>query len=70
MNQQFARPTHTSAGNNFVGLEDTLNGVLRQLGETVESDPAEEVQAPYSHKDLVQNDHILWAQTIEAQCKA
>jgi hypothetical protein len=34
------------------------------------TDPAEEDQAPYTHKDLVQHDPILWAQTIEARCKA
>ncbi len=34
------------------------------------SDPAEEDQAPYNHKDLVQHNPILWAQTIEARCKA
>jgi hypothetical protein len=31
------------------------------LGLTVASDPAEEDQAPYAHKDLVQHDPILWA---------
>jgi hypothetical protein len=36
----------------------------------VESDPAEEVQAPYAHKDLVQHEPILQAQTIEVQHKA
>jgi hypothetical protein len=36
----------------------------------VESDPAEEVQALHAHKDLVQNDSILRAQTIEVQRKA
>ncbi len=50
MDQQFARPTHTSIGEDFMGLEDTLNDVLRQLGETVESDPAEEVQALHAQK--------------------
>jgi hypothetical protein len=70
MDQQFARPTHASIGKDFMGLEDsTLNDVLQQLGETVESDLAEEVQASYAHKDLVQHDPILWAQMIEAQCK-
>jgi hypothetical protein len=34
------------------------------------SDPAEEDQAPYAHEDLVQQDPILWAQTIEARHKA
>jgi hypothetical protein len=34
------------------------------------SDPAEEDQAPYAHKDLVQRDPILQAQTIKARCKA
>jgi hypothetical protein len=70
MDQQFARPTHTSIGKDFMGLEDILNNVLQQLGETVESDLAEEVQAPYAHKDLVQHDPILQAQTVEAQRKA
>jgi hypothetical protein len=51
-------------------LEDTLNNVLRQLGETVKSDPAEEVQAPYAHEDLVQHNPILRAQMIEARRKA
>ncbi len=36
----------------------------------MEFDPAEEVQAPYAHKDLVQHDPILQAQTIEVRCKA
>jgi hypothetical protein len=36
----------------------------------VESDPAEEVQALYAHKDLVQHNPILRAQTMEAQRKA
>jgi hypothetical protein len=59
-----ACPTHARFGEDFMGLEDTLNNVLRQLGETVASDPAEEDWAP--HEDLVQHDSILWAQTIEA----
>jgi hypothetical protein len=70
MDQQFTRPTHASIGEDFMGLEDTLNNVLQQLGETVEFDPAEEVQAPYAHKELVQHDPILRAQMIEAQRKA
>jgi hypothetical protein len=70
MDQQFAHPTHTSIGKDFMGLEDTLNNVLRQLGETVESDLAEEVQALHAHEDLVQYDPILLAQTIETRCKA
>jgi hypothetical protein len=70
MDQQFARPTYASIGKDFMGLEDTLNNVLQQLGETVQSDPAEEVQAPYAHKDLVQHDPILRAQMIEVQRKA
>jgi hypothetical protein len=70
MDQQFARPTHASIGKDFMGLEDTLKDVLRQLGETVESDPAEEVQALHAHKDLVQHDPILWAQMIEVRRKA
>jgi hypothetical protein len=36
----------------------------------VASDPAEEDQAPYAPKVLVQHDSILQAQTIEVQCKA
>jgi hypothetical protein len=31
------------------------------------SDLAEKDQAPYAHKDLVQHNSILWAQTIEVQ---
>jgi hypothetical protein len=42
MDQQFASPTHTSISKDFMGLEDTLNDVLGKLGETVESDLAEE----------------------------
>ncbi len=53
-----------------MGLEDTLNNVLRRLGETVESDRAEKVQAPFAYKDLVQHDPILQAQRIEVQRKA
>ncbi len=66
MDQQFACPTYASVGKDFMGLEDTLNDVLQQLGETVASDPAEEAQASHAHKDLVQHDPILRAQTIEA----
>jgi hypothetical protein len=36
----------------------------------VESDLAEEVQAPYAHADSVQHDPILRVQMIEARCKA
>ncbi len=70
MDHQFACPAHASVGKDFMGLEDTLNDVLQQLGETVEFDPAEEVQAPYTHEDLVQHDPILRAQTIKARHKA
>ncbi len=56
MDPQFARPTHSSISKDVMGLKDTLNNVLQQLGETVESDPAEEVQALHAHKDLVQHD--------------
>jgi hypothetical protein len=59
MDQQLAHPTHVSIGKDFMCLEDTLNDALRQLGETVEFDPAEEVQAPYYHKNLVLYDPIL-----------
>ncbi len=34
------------------------------------SDPAKEVQTLQAHKDIVQHDPILWAQTIEVQFKA
>jgi hypothetical protein len=53
-----------------MGLEDTLDDVLRQLGETVGSNLAEEDQALYDHEDQVQHNPVLWAQTIEVQCKA
>jgi hypothetical protein len=36
----------------------------------VESDPAEEDQAPYAHKDFVQHNPIIWAHMIEARGKA
>jgi hypothetical protein len=39
MDQQFAHPIHPSISKDFMGLEDTLNNVLQQLGETMESDP-------------------------------
>ncbi len=65
MDQQFACHTQVSIGEDFMGLEDTLNNVLQQLGETLASDPAEEFQAPQAHKDLDQHDPILRAQTIE-----
>jgi hypothetical protein len=53
-----------------MGLEDTLNDVLQQLGETVASDPTKEVEALQAHEDVVQHDPILQAQTIEARRKA
>jgi hypothetical protein len=65
MDQQFARPTHASIGKDFMGLEDTVNNALQQLGETVASDPAQEVEALQPHKDIVLHDPILQAQTIE-----
>jgi hypothetical protein len=40
MDQQFACPTHASEGEDFMGLEDTLNDILRWLGDTVAFDPA------------------------------
>jgi hypothetical protein len=70
IDQQFVHPTHASAGEDFMGLENTLNNVLQQLGETVEPDLAEEVQALHDHKKLVKYDAILQAQTIEARRKA
>jgi hypothetical protein len=70
MDQHFPCPTHASIGKDFMGLEDILNNILQQLGETVASDLAEEDQAPYIHKDPVQHDSILRAQTIEVRCKA
>jgi hypothetical protein len=69
MDQHFTHPTHASIGKDFMGLEDNLNNILQQLGETVVSDLAEEDQAPYIHEDPVQHDPILQAQTIEARCK-
>ncbi len=62
--QQFAHPTHISVGKDFMGLEDTLNNVVQQLGETVVLDPAEEVQALQAHKDVAQHDPILRAQRM------
>jgi hypothetical protein len=72
MDQQFAHPTHASEGKDFMGLEDTLNEVLRWLGDTVVFDPAaQEVEAPQpGHKDGASYDPILSAQVIEAQRKA
>jgi hypothetical protein len=58
MDQQFAYPTHVNIGEEFMGLEDTLNDVLRQLGETAVSDPAKEVQVLQAHVDVVQHDPI------------
>jgi hypothetical protein len=68
MDQQFARPTHTSVGKDFMALEDTLNDILRWLGDTVAFDPtAQDVEAPLpGHKDIASYDPILCAQTIEA----
>jgi hypothetical protein len=72
MDQQFARPTHASEGKYFIGLEDTLNAVLKWLGDTVAFDPAaQEVKAPQpGHKDGALYDPILQAQMIEVQPKA
>jgi hypothetical protein len=39
MDQQVACPTHTSEGKDFMGLEDTLNNILRRLGDMVAFDP-------------------------------
>jgi hypothetical protein len=69
MDQQFARPTHTSVGKDFMDLEDTLNNVLQWLRDTVAFDPAQEVEAPQPHKDVALHDPILWPQMIEVQCK-
>jgi hypothetical protein len=69
--QQFAHPTHTSVGKDFMGLEDTLNNVMQWLGDTMVFDPAaQKVEAPQPHKKIALYDPILWAQTIEAQRKA
>jgi hypothetical protein len=38
MDQQFTHPSHISIRKDFMGLEDTLNDVQQQLGETVASD--------------------------------
>jgi hypothetical protein len=71
MDQQFAHPTHASVGEDFMGLEDTLNNVLWWLGDTVVFDPsAQKVKAPNHNKDTILYDHILWAQTIEVRRKA
>jgi hypothetical protein len=72
MHQQFAHPTHASEGKDFMGLEDTINDVLRWLGDTVVFDPAaQEVEAPQpGHKDGALYDPILWPKTIEARRKA
>jgi hypothetical protein len=71
MAQQFACPTHASVGKDFMGLKDTLNNLLRWVGDTVAFDPAaQEVKAPQPHKDVASYDPILWAHTIEAQRKA
>ncbi len=70
MDQQFTCPTHASISKDFMGLEDTFNNVLQQLGETMESDLAEEVQAPHAQKDLVQHNPTLQAQTIKVRHKA
>jgi hypothetical protein len=63
MDQQFACPTHASVGKDFMGLEDTLNNVLRQLGDTVAFDPATQVvEAPLpGQKDVTSYDSILQA---------
>jgi hypothetical protein len=72
MDQQFARPTHTSVGKDFMSLEDTLNDILRRIGDRVVFDlAAQEAKAPQpGHKDDALHDPILRAQTIEAQHKA
>jgi hypothetical protein len=55
-----------------MGLEDTLNNVLRRLEDRVAFDPAShEVKAPQpGHEDKALYDPIMQTQTIEAQCKA
>ncbi len=67
MDQQFFHPAHTSEGNDFMGLEDILNDVLRGLGDTMVFDPAAwEVEGPQPvHKDGASYDSIMQAQTIE-----
>jgi hypothetical protein len=70
MDQQIARPTYTSVGKDFMGLEDTLNDILQWLGDTVAFDPVQEVEAPQPHKDVALHDPILQAQTIEGRRKA
>jgi hypothetical protein len=69
MDQQFAHPTHTSVGEDFIGLEDTLNNVLRRLGDMVAFNPAAQgTKAPLpGHKEVALYDPILQAQTIETQ---
>jgi hypothetical protein len=47
MDQQFAHPTDVSEDKYFMGLEDTLNDILRWLVDMVAFDPAaQEVKAP------------------------
>jgi hypothetical protein len=72
MDQQSASLTHASEGEDFMGLEDTLNNKLRWLGDTVTFDPAaQEVKASQpGHKDGASYDPILQAQMIEVWCKA
>ncbi len=62
MDQQFAHSTHASIDKDFMGLEDTLNDVLRWLGDTMAFDPAaRKVEAPQPHKDVALYDPILRA---------
>jgi hypothetical protein len=71
MDQWFACPTHPGVGEDFMGLENTLNNVLRRLGDMVAFDPAaQEVEASQPHKEVATYDPILRAQTIEVQPKA
>ncbi len=69
---QLSHPTDASEGKDVMGLEDTLNDVLRRLGYMVAFDPAaQEVQAFQPvHKDGALYDPILQAQTTEAHRKA
>ncbi len=68
MDQQFAHPTYASEGKDFMGLKDTLNSVLRWLGDTVTFHPvANEVKSPQpGREDGTLYDPILRAQMIEA----
>jgi hypothetical protein len=69
MDQKIACPTHAIVDKDFMGLEDTLNNVLRRLGDTVVFDPAQKLEAPQPHRDAPLYDPILQAQMIEMHAR-